>query len=161
METKQILKEFKRFETKDYKTKYKKSLVFLEENKDPELLEFDKDPIWQETNPRVVSEMAKKFNLVEEDLSFYVFQNRDLLRLQKLEGRVKELLKEGKKEIFWNSLELSDSKKIVEVSILTKYDEKSVSGRLYKAETEGGLFLIVKGKSRRGIRLSERERYFI
>lgn len=54
-----------------------------------------------------------------------------------------------------------ENKKIVEVTILTKYETKVLSGRLYKAETESGLFLIAKGKSRKGIRLSKPERYFI
>jgi len=161
MKTEQVLKEFQEFKDKDYRTKYKGSLVFLGENKSPELLKFDKDPVWEKTNPVVEREMQKKFNLEDEDLSFYVYQNRDLLRLQKLDEKVKELLEECKEEIFYNSMNLSDNKKIVEVTVLTKYETKVVSGRLYKSETEGGLFLIAKGKSRKGIRLSKQERYFI
>lgn len=73
METKQILSEFKKYEeSKDYNFKYKEGLEFLKKNKNKDLLEFDKNFSEEKSNPQLIREMIDKFNLKEEDLSFFV-----------------------------------------------------------------------------------------
>ena len=164
METKQLFKEFKKFkESENYNDKYEGSISFLLENKPKELIVFDEDLVWENTNTPVKIKLIKKFDLKEnEDLvDFYVYINRDLLRREKLKEDIEKLKKEGKKEIFWDSYEFSDNKKILKVYILDQYERKEIEGRLVKVESEKGLFLIAKGKSRKGLRLNKKENYFI
>lgn len=161
METNKLLKEFKKFEeSKIYDYKYKDSIKFLKENKEGLLLDFDKNDVWGGSNPEVERELKKMFGL-KEDVSFYVYINRDSLRLDKMEKEIKTLKALNKKEVFCDSFDLSDNKKLITLIIIDKYSTKEIVGRLVKVDSESNLFLLAKGKSRSGLRLSGRERYFI
>jgi len=164
MKEEDFFNKFKGFETADYKTKYEASLKFLEENKTDKLKEFDKLDYWEGTNKSnpQIEVLLKDFLGFEFDFSFYVYQNRDLLRINKMKNKIGELLKEGYKEITPFSFEYSNNKTQIKLLIVDKYDLKEIEGRLFKAETEQTLFLIVKGKKRQGYRLTgNKERYFL
>tara|TARA_R100001530_G_scaffold112862_2_gene79838 strand:- start:1154 stop:1645 length:492 start_codon:yes stop_codon:yes gene_type:complete len=163
METQKLLNEFRKYkESKDFKEKYSGSIKFLLDNKDKKLRDFDNNPIWKKSNSFVSEELIKKFGSNELDLiNFYVYINRDLLRIEKMNKSIKKLKESGKIEIFKDSEKLSDNKKIIELIVIDKYETKIIFGRLVKVETENGLFLIQKGKSRKGLRLDKDKRYFI
>jgi hypothetical protein len=156
--------KFKEFEnSKDYKTKYNESLEFIKENKTGKLKQFDLNDCWKgvnKSNPQI-EQILKDYLGLKLDFSFYVYQNRDLLKIEVMGERINNYLQIGLKEVKPFDFDKADNKKIVTLIIIDKYGVKEISGRLVKTETEETLFLIEKRKQRKGYRLNKKERYFL
>jgi len=165
MITKDFFEKFKEFEnSEDYNFKYKESLDFIRKNKTEKLKLFDLNDCWKgynKSNPQIEVILRNYLNL-DIDYSFYVYQNREVLRLNIMEERIKNYLQIGLKEVKPFDFDKADNKKIVTLIIIDKYRIKEIQGRLIKVETEETLFLIQKGKQRKGYRLNNKdERYFL
>jgi len=160
-----FFKELGKFEKSDnYNVKYKESLNFIRENKTDKLKLFDFKEYWEGFNKsnQQIAKILKDYLNLDINLSFYVYQNRDLLKLNIMERHIKDYLQIGLKEIKPFDFDKANNKKIVTLIIIDKYGVKEISGRLVKVDTEEKLFLIEKGKQRKGYRLNNKdERYFL